>query len=375
MKKLKTNKKIVKGLVRMRAHNRRRFKKFNRIMYYFYLMMAVVLTLAVLFFADTIFHSKEPLNNKLIKISISENTSGKEIAKILYLNGVIENISSFNMTIKLLNLDSSLKAGIYYFKPSMINYEIINSLREGRLMKGPVKLVVPEGFSIYRIARALEKNSIEIEGSFDALGEKGITDELCERYPFLSNAKTKSLEGYLFPDTYMVFKRINVETLVHLMLNRFEEIVIPAYNISSFKNKYSLHDILTLASIIEKEAEVDRERPIIASVFYNRLENGMMLRADPTVKYVLENPTKILYYKDLRIKSPYNTYLNTGLPPGPICNPGLKSILAALNPVKTNYLYFVSNGKGGTHTFSANWDGHAKAVQRYRTSRSLPLDR
>lgn len=375
MKKLKSKKKLVKGMVRMRAQSRKRFRKMNKKIFSIYLLPAFILVLFALFLGDTIFHSKAPLNNKLVKVVIPEGSSGKDIAKMLFLNNVIDNIPSFNISVKMLNLDSRLKAGLYYLRPSMTNFTIINHLKEGRLMSGPIKLVVPEGYSIYRIARTLEKNNIELEGNFDSLGGIGITDDLCERYPFLPKQKVKSLEGYLFPDTYRVFKNISADTLAHLMLNRFEEVVLPAYNISSYKNKYTLHEILTLASIIEKEAEVDRERPVIASVFYNRLENGMLLRADPTVKYALANPTKRVYYKDLKVDSPYNTYINTGLPPGPICNPGLRSILAALNPAKTSYLYFVSNGRDGTHTFSANWEGHAKAVERYKMSRSLPLDR
>jgi UPF0755 protein len=151
------------------------------------------------------------------------------------------------------------------------------------------------------------------------------------------------------------------------MLNRFEKVILPAYY-SAYSGKYTLHEILTLASIVEKEAEKDSERAVIASVFYNRLENGMLLRADPTVKYALSAPTKRVLYRHLLVDSKYNTYKYTGLPPGPICNPGLKSVLAAIHPARTNYFYCVSNGDG-SHTFSATWSGHASAVERYRKLR------
>lgn len=326
-------------------------------------VFVAVMAIAI-FLSGTLFLSKDPLNNKLVKITIPHSFTTREIGSLLYLNGIIDNTAVFDFTAKMLKLESRLKAGTYYFSPNMTMMSILTELNEGKTVFGPVRLTVPEGTSIYRLARAVENKGIRMDGSIDSLYINGITDVLIERYPFLAGAGTRSLEGYLFPDTYLVPDRMSVDAMVDLMLNRFEEVVIPVWKTCGIK-RYSLHEVLTIASIVEKEAQVDKERPIIASVFYNRLENGMPLRADPTVKYALSRPGKRITYEDLKVRSPYNTYVNKGLPPGPICNPGIRSILATIYPARTSLLYFVSNGDG-THTFSEQWKDHAAAVERYR---------
>jgi len=230
-------------------------------------------------------------------------------------------------------------------------------------------ITIPEGSSIYRISKILEEGQVTVEGgSFEALTSILITGELLSKYPFLNNRK--SLEGYLFPDTYSIPAKVNIEKLVDMMLRRFNEVVIPQYDSVSAK-KPVLSQILIIASLIEKEAKLDEERSVIASVIYNRLGIGMKLDLDPTIKYALELPGKVVSYNDLKVNSPYNTYKNKGLPPGPICNPGLKSIKAALYPATTKYLFFVSNNDG-SHTFSENIEQHNKAVARFRTLRQNP---
>jgi len=144
------------------------------------------------------------------------------------------------------------------------------------------------------------------------------------------------------------------------MVSRFEEMVLPVWEKRPNNTKYTLHEILTLASIIEKEAQKPEERPIIASVFYNRLNKGMPLAADPTIKYALERPSKKVYNNQLEVDSPYNTYKRVGLPPGPICNPGVESIKAVLYPAKTNYYFFVA-AKDGSHLFTRTFEEHQKA--------------
>ncbi|MCX5748983.1 MAG: endolytic transglycosylase MltG [Candidatus Saganbacteria bacterium] len=332
------------------------------------LVFVAIMAVAV-FLSGTLFLSKDPLDNKLIKVTVPNTFTTREIGSLLYLSGIIDNTAAFDFSAKMIRLDSRLKAGTYFFSPSMTVLNILTDLNEGRTVFGPAKLTIPEGSSIYKIARTIEKKGIMMDGSIDSLYFDGISENLRSRYPFLANPKTKSLEGYLFPDTYFVPDRMTVDALVELMLDRFVKVVMPVWNTSGIK-RYSLHEVLTIASIVEKEAQVDWERPIIASVFLNRLENGMPLRADPTVKYALERPKKIITYEDLKVRSPYNTYINKGLPPGPICNPGLKSILATIYPARTNFIYFVSNGNG-THTFSPDWAGHAKAVAKYRKIRDL----
>ncbi len=343
-----------------------KFKVSKRIFRYWLLDIIIIFGLLfVLFAMATLFLAKNRFDNDPIKVLIPINSTAKQMSRILYENGVIGNQYSFYWSAKMLGFGNKLKAGTYYFTPSMSNVSILYALKAGRSVEGGIKVVFPEGSSIYRIARTLESKGVTIvNGNLDGLENKGITDELRAQYGFLTNVPIYSLEGYLFPDTYMLPNKIERDRLVELMLNRFEEVVVPVY-VTSNMRRYSLHQILTMASIVEKEAENDAERPIIASVFYNRLETGMALRADPTVKYALSSPTKRVTYNDLKVDSPYNTYRVQGLPPGPICNPGLRSILAAIYPARTNYLYFVSNGDG-THSFSRDWAGHVKAVGEYR---------
>ena len=328
------------------------------------MITGLVVFLLFLFLADTLLHSKNMFVVAPVQVKIPENSTAKEIAQILFLEGVTDKPGSFIISAKMLNLSSRLKSGNYYFSPSMTNYSILTRLSEGRSSLGQVRLTVPEGSSVYRITKNLAAQNVRLDRSFNEAALYGISPALTARYPFLKSSPIKSLEGYLFPDTYYIAAQMKAQDIIDMMLNRFEEVVVPVWR-SSRTKKYSLHQILTLASIVEKEAETDSERPIIASVFYNRLESGMALRADPTVKYAIPNPTKKVTYSDLKYPSPYNTYLNKGLPPGPICNPGLKSILAAIHPAKTDYIYFVSNGDG-THTFSVNWEGHERAVKKFR---------
>ena len=174
-----------------------------------------------------------------------------------------------------------------------------------------------------------------------------------------------SLEGYLFPDTYYVPRNIRARTMIETMLARFRAVFDDSLAQRTRQIGFTAHEILTLASIIEREARVEEERPIISGVFHRRLKLRRPLEADPTVEYALGMRKKRLLYKDLEVDSPYNTYRYPGLPPGPICNPGRASILAALYPAETPYLYFVAKGDG-THEFTSSERDHLNAKRRIR---------
>jgi len=206
--------------------------------------------------------------------------------------------------------------------------------------------------------------------AFQELTKNALTSSLLLKYGFLAEIPTDSLEGYLFPDTYLVPSNIGTDSLTNLMVSRFNKVVMSYWrkNYRKMKIKFSLHEIITLASIIEKEAAVENERPLISSVYHNRLRIRMHLGADPTIKYVLERPGKIVSYDDLRIESPYNTYRHYGLPPGPICNPGLSSVKAAMFPAESDYLYFVARADG-SHIFSKSLTEHQAAQRETRTER------
>lgn len=319
----------------------------------------------IIFSLTVPFLAKDRADIELYKTEIPEGASASRIADMLYSQKMIKSRLSFKIFVNLFGYGAELKAGTYYLSPSMDNAKIVSILSNGRASGGEKKVTIPEGSSIYKIARILEKNGIKVlNGDLEFLAYSGLTDDLRSKYPFLSRVPTRSLEGYLFPDTYFLPVSIDRSRLAELMLDRFSEVVVPVFARSK-SGGHDLHRIITLASIIEKESQKDEERPVISSVFYNRLDKGIALRADPTVKYILENPTKRVMFEDLKVDSPYNTYLYRGLPPGPICSPGLASIKAAIRPARTDFLYFVSNGDG-THTFSRTWEEHKKAAEKFR---------
>ena len=175
----------------------------------------------------------------------------------------------------------------------------------------------------------------------------------------------KTLEGYLFPETYHFPKHADIKTIITTMARRFKVNFKPEWKIAAKKNGFTIHQVITLASIIEKETGAGEERPLISSVFHNRLKKGMRLESDPTVIYGITGYTGNITRKHLNTRTPYNTYKIKGLPPGPIASPGLKSIEAALFPAKTNFLFFVSR-KDGTHQFSTNIRDHNRAVRKYQ---------
>ncbi len=174
-----------------------------------------------------------------------------------------------------------------------------------------------------------------------------------------------TFEGYLLPDQYDLYERSSPSEIIGIFYNNFKKFMTDSLRRRAVSLGYSVHEILTLASIVEGETNKTDEMPVIASVYYNRLKKRMRLEADPTIQYLQPNGWKRLLYKDLKIKSPYNTYIYSGLPPGPINNPGKKAILATLYPADTDYLYFVANGKGG-HNFSKTYSQHLRNVNQYR---------
>jgi UPF0755 protein len=281
-------------------------------------------------------------NDRTVTLEIPKGSSADQVASQLTAAGVVRRKMDFKIVARLLGVADKLEAGRYRFAPHPVLTGVVNKLAHGEIAaEDPLKVSFPEGTSIYKMGTILEKEGAPCFKKFRKLSQ--------------------SREGYLFPDTYIFDKNISAEALAGLMEKRFREIVLPYWEANRKATKYNLREIITLASIIEKEAARTEERPVISSVFHNRLKIKMALGADPTIKYILERPSKIVYYDQLKIKSPYNTYLNRGLPPGPICNPGLSSIQAAIYPAKTDYLYFVAR-KDGTHIFSANYREHLKAI-------------
>lgn len=275
---------------------------------------------------------------------IKPGSSTIEISELLENNNVISNKWLFLLYVKIITKNKNLLAGEYEFLPHKPLKEVVQLIVKGESIIR--RITIPEGYTTKQIVELL-LNESRLVGSIQNIPE----------------------EGTLFPDTYY-FKYGDLRsTLLKVMSERMSAAM------SSILEKIpnsppidNIQKLITLASIVEKEAGNDEEKPMIASVFLNRLRNNMRLQADPTVIYAItmgNNLGRSLTRKDLEVKSPYNTYINTGLPPAPISCPGIKSIRAVLEPIKTNYLYFVVNGKGG-HNFSSNLDSHNKFVKEYR---------
>ncbi len=315
--------------------------------------------LAVLFFFYNIQqygNESADQNNSKIIIIINPGQSVSITSEKLYNLGIIKNPEKFKLLSRINGLDKKLKAGEYELSSSMTPISILDRLITGKVLLR--RLTVPEGYNLYQIAALIEKSGLCSKEEF----LQSATNPLLTRK---MNLNTDTFEGYLFPDTYYFPKEIPPEKIITTMLKRFRSVLSPEWVNQAEKSGLSLHQIITLASIIEKETGASFERPIISSVFHNRLKKRMRLESDPTVIYGITNFNGNITRKDLRTRTPYNTYKIRGLPPGPIANPGLEALEAALYPAKTSFLYFVSK-RDTTHKFSTNISDHNRAVRKYQ---------
>lgn len=287
-----------------------------------------------------------------VEVVVPAKATSAEIAQILANGGVVPNALGFRVQARLSGGDTKMKAGTYALQTGMGYAAALAALD-----KGPdtvyFSLVVPEGWTIDQIAARVAAGTGASAEEFIRIAKTQAQDaELLAKYAFLRQNPTPSLEGYLFPKTYRVKAGTTARQIVEMMLTQFgQEVAALDVSVPSGRGLNS-HQVVTMASMIEREARVPAERPVIASVIYNRLARGMLLEIDATVLYVLGNKTKLLW-RDLRVDSPYNTYVARGLPPGPIASPGLASLQAACRPADTGYYFYVRTGKDGSHTFTA----------------------
>jgi len=306
--------------------------------------------------------SIHPLSAKYHSVSL-EITPGMTLNKISNLledRNLVGNSLSFQLLAYLQEKQGQIQVGEYELSPSMTPIDILEIVTSGKTILHSV--TIPEGYRITEIAALLEKKGLVDTNKF--ILETQNTD-LIDSLGIVGS----SVEGYLFPDTYNFSKNTSEKKIVQKFLEVYQEKV----NKHDLKKRaqsinFSFHQIITLASLIEKETGVDEERKLISSVFHNRLKKNMLLQTDPTVIYAIANFDGNIRKRDLKIDSPYNTYKYRGLPPGPIASPGIKSIIAALEPSESNYLYFVSR-KDGRHQFSSNLPDHNRAVQKYQLRR------
>lgn len=316
---------------------------------------------ATVFFINLKHYAEQPADPAAEKvvITIPAGQSLKTTTEALFQNKIITSPFKFNMLARLKGYDKRLKAGEYALSATMAPIQIME-----KLVKGEVelyKLTVPEGLNIYQIADLVAQAGFAQHSSFI---EAATDADLARK----NGINAKTFEGYLFPETYYFPKKVSSETIITTMVNRFWNVFNSSWKERAKQLGFSVHQIVTLASIIEKETGVAFERPVISSVFHNRLKKKMRLESDPTVIYGLKNFDGNLKRTHLETPTPYNTYKIKGLPVGPIANPGTKSLEAALYPADTKFIYFVSK-KNKTHQFSTNLRDHNLAVQQYQLQR------
>ena len=289
-------------------------------------------------------------------VYIKPKTGVQEIAQTLREAGIIQSRWAFLALAYLQGSLTRLQAGEYEFGPGMSLLEILRKLEAGRVITHQV--TIPEGFTAQDIARLLAGERLVDAERFMALAKD---PQLVESLAVPGD----TLEGYLFPDTYRLTRGMGEEEILRIMVARFHQALPKDFDLQAERLGLDAHSVVTLASLIEKEAKLDRERPVVAAVFHNRLRRNMPLQSDPTAVYGAPGPRRRITSLDLRRKTPYNTYLKAGLPPGPIANPGLASLLAALNPARVSFLYFVAKNDG-SHFFSRTLEQHAQAVRKYQ---------
>ena len=280
---------------------------------------------------------------KPVTIVLPEGASSRQIAHILKSRNVISSPAAFLAVAAVSGRLSRLKSGVYSLSPRSSVVTVLMAVSEGKKRLG--RVTIPEGFTAAQIA--------------DLLAEKKVVD----RERFLSLARERHLEGFLFPQTYFFEPGIRETNVVERMQHEFRHVFTPAMTERAATMGMSEREIVIMASIIEKEAVKPEERSLIAGVFYNRLRRGQYLGSCATVQYVLRHRKARLSLDDVKVVSPYNTYRHRGLPPGPICNPGKDSIVAALYPAETEDLYFVADGTG-THFFSRSFKQHLRNKQK-----------
>jgi UPF0755 protein len=297
-----------------------------------------------------------------VRFTVSEGASAREVANDLRSRGLIRSALAFRLAAGWDDAWRAAKAGDYALRPDMSAMDMLRTIERGQVMSE--WLTVPEGRAVWQVADLFQAKGLGDAAQFvRAASDAG-------RWTADFPLPASSLEGYLFPDTYRISCRPTAaEDLVQMMLKRFDQVVWQDM-LGGQTSDRSLSDIVILASLVEGEAKLDSERPVIAAVLMNRLRQGMKLECDATVQYALgPNRKGRLTYEDLKVASPYNTYLYPGLPPGPINSPGRTSIEAALHPAVVPYLFYVARADG-SHIFSRSYAEHLRAVARVRAAQS-----
>lgn len=331
-------------------------------------MFCIAVVGAVLIFVDpsSIKYVQElkPTNaaessDKQVHVKISEGMTTSEVADILEDKEVIASSLKFRIFSRLRGYDGQLKPGTYVFSLGMNDEDVFAKLLIGE--KYLVRFTIPEGFGVKEIAERLY--SLDLADKEDFM--KAAEDFAPYGYMRKHKNVKYSAEGFLFPETYSVESDTPIEEILKLMAGEFDKRITPQMRERAKELGLSLYDLTTLASLVEREVRYPEDRPIVAQVFLKRLKMNMPLQTDATLQYLLDEPKEDVTIEDTEIDSPYNTYKNVGLPPGPIANAGMEAFDAVLNPANTDYLYFVADRQGHNH-YSYTYDEHLVLVNQYR---------
>jgi len=318
--------------------------------------LSIAITILIIFVTSILSVNNREVNSSVI--TIEKGMSLNSVSNLLLENEIIVNQNIFKLKVITRGLASKIPTGRFSIDGKISDAILIDLI----FNKGPIKLklTIPEGSqskNLFKDINTLLNTDYDFNKYFNST-------EILEQY----KVDASSLEGYLYPDTYYLYHDSSPEEIIDILLSEFWKKFDESLQDRANQLGFSVHEVVTLASIIEGEAMLDSERSTISSVYHNRLKINMKLQADPTIQYIIPGPPKTLSNRDLRIKSDYNTYQNYGLPPGPINNPGIASIKAALYPEDTNFLFFVAQGDG-SHAFTTNEKDHEEAKRIYKINK------
>lgn len=328
--------------------------------------LLIIFTVLIAFGSISFFSAFKPVSQseEIFTVDIKEGSSTSAIALTLKEKGLIKNPAVFKLFSRIKGYDNTYQAGVYSLSPSMNMQKMMEIIANGNT--STVKVTIPEGFTLTQIAEKFEAlGFFSVDGFFYEI-ETGSFD-----YPFmkyLPEGKNR-LEGFLYPETYFMYENATAHDCIDKMLSHFNSLCTEEHYKKAEELNLNILEAVTVASLIQRETMVSTEGPKVASVIYNRLKIGQALGIDATIQYALPEHKDRLTYDDLKVESPYNTYKNKGLPPGPICSPSIDALNAALNPADTDYYYYVlSPNKDGSHNFSESYEEFLSNKRKYKES-------
>lgn len=326
------------------------------------LSLGIIALLGVILGAGTLADAPvDPKDRAPVEVTIPEGASGKEIARILTEAGLLRSRVSFLARVVLSGSRGTLQAGRYRFTREERGREILARLKSGDALPGDRAVTIPEGFTLAEISERLARDGIV---DAEAFRKAATVERFRGEFPFLMAVADGSLEGYLFPDTYRFFPGTTPDEVTRKFLRRFgEQFEKTSREVGGLHGR-SLPDVVTMASIVEREVRGLEDRRLVAGILWDRLTHGVALEADATVRYAIGNWERPLTVDDLNVNSPYNTRKYAGLPPGPIGSPGAEGLRAALDPKTSDYFYYLS-AKDGTTIFSKTLPEHQEAIQKH----------